>query len=356
MQSKRTIKSWLREWWDALVFAVVVATLFRWAFVEPYKIPTPSMEKSLLVGDFLFVGKLHYGTRTPITPLQLPLNHQTIWGTEIPSYLSWLQLPAWRFPGFATIKNNDAVVFNYPPELDKPIDQKTHYIKRCIGIAGDTVQIKDQLAFVNGKPLEIAGKQQFSYYLQSHHELNDRFFKTRDITDYFQANNGYLVHTADYKIEEIRESELIRTVHKISYDSPSIPASFPKSDSLKWTADFYGPLYVPKAGDEIRINQVNLELYGHVIENYEHHKKVEIKKGTLLINGKPRSTYTFRQDYYFMMGDNRHNSEDSRFWGFVPEDHIVGKALFVWFSMELEGNPWNLIERIRWNRLFTLID
>lgn len=356
MKQEKAVKNWLKEWWDAIIFAVVVATLFRWAFVEAYKIPTPSMEKSLLVGDFLFVSKFHYGTRTPITPLQIPLSHQTIWGTEIPSYLSWIQLPFFRFPGFTEIKNNDAVVFNYPRELNHPIDQRVHYIKRCIGVAGDTVEIRNQLALVNGEVLEIVGEQQSSYLLQTNSELNDRFFKKRDITEIYKTPQGYLVHTAVNKVGEIKSNDYIKAVHKITYEDPTFNPVYPKNPRFEWTTDFFGPLYVPRKGDEIAINEDNLILYSDVIQNFEHHKKVEIRRNQLFINGKEKLTYSFKQDYYFLMGDNRHNSEDSRFWGFVPEDHIVGKALFVWFSMDLEGSTWDLLDRIRWKRIMTSID
>ena len=356
MKQDKTVKSWLKEWWDAMVFAVIVAALFRWAFIEPYKIPTPSMEKSLLVGDFLFVSKFHYGTRSPITPLQIPLSHQTIWGTEIPSYLSWIQLPFFRLPGFTNIKNNDAVVFNYPPELDRPIDQKTHYIKRCIGIAGDTIEIRNHLALINGQPLEIAGKQQSSYLLQPSTQLNDRFFKKRDITDFYPTQKGYLVHTSVKIADEISTIDFVKMINKITYDDPAFNPTYPKHSKYPWTTDFFGPLYVPKKGAQIPINENTLILYGDVIKNFEHNKNVVVKKYQLFIDGKEITNYSFRQNYYFMMGDNRHNSEDSRFWGFVPEDHIVGKAVLVWFSLDMEGSFLDILNRIRWNRILTWIE
>ena len=356
MKQDKSVKNWLKEWWDALVFAVVVATLFRWLIVEPYKIPTPSMEKSLLVGDFLFVSKLHYGTRTPITPFQIPLTHQTLWGTEIPSYLSWLQLPYFRLPGFTDIKNNDNVVFNYPRELEHPVDQRVHYIKRCIGIAGDTIEIQNKIAIVNGSPLELTGEQQSSFLIKSKNQLNDRFFKKRDITEVYNTPHGYMVQTGHYKVDEIKQNPFIDAVHPITYEDPDLNSVYPNSPEFRWTTDFYGPLYVPQKGDVIPLTEENLILYGDVILNFEYHQDVKIIDNQLFIDGERSVEYTFKQDYYFMMGDNRHNSEDSRFWGFVPGDHIVGKALFVWFSMDLEGSIWELFSRIRWSRIFMPIE
>ncbi|MEQ9424888.1 MAG: signal peptidase I [Cyclobacteriaceae bacterium] len=356
MKQDKSAKKWLKEWWDAIVFAVVVATLFRWALVEPYKIPTPSMEKSLLVGDFLFVSKMHYGTRSPITPLQLPLTHQTIWGTEIPSYLSWLELPFFRFPGFTSIKNNDPVVFNYPPELDRPIDQRTHYIKRCIGVAGDTIEIKNKVAHINGRPLEIVGEQQSSYLVQSESQLNKRFFKKADITDYYPTNYGYLVQTMENQAEAIKEYDFVRQVHEILHEEPRGSQVFPIHPDFNWTIDIFGPLYVPEEGATIDLNEESLALYGNIIKHLDHNENVEIKDGQLWIDEELRSTYTFKQNYYFMMGDNRHNSLDSRYWGFVPEDHIVGKALFVWFSMELDKSIWEFFTAVRWERIISWIE
>ncbi len=356
MKQEKSVKSWLKEWWDALIFAVVVATLFRWAFVEPYKIPTPSMEGSLLVGDFLFVSKFHYGTRTPITPFQLPLTHQTVWGTEIPSYLSWVQLPFFRFPGFTEIKNNDAIVFNYPPEVDRPIDQKTHYIKRCIGTPGDTMEIKNKVALINGNALEVLGDQQSSYLVQSRTQLNERFFKKQGISEVYPTQYGYLIQTSSINAGKLESYEFVKTTHEITHNEPERSTVFPNHKDFTWTQDFYGPLYIPQEGATIPVNENNLILYGNLIRHYEHHQKVEILEDRLIIDGEEVSQYTFRQNYYFMMGDNRHNSEDSRYWGFVPEDHVVGKALFVWFSMELEGDILDLFQRIRWNRILTWIE
>ena len=349
------VKAFLKEWLDALVFAVVVATLIRWISIEPYKIPTPSMEKSLLVGDHLFVSKLHYGTRTPITLLQLPLTHQTIWGTSIPSYLPLIDLPFFRFPGFTGVRQNDAVVFNYPPETERPIDQKTHYIKRCIALPGDTLIINQGVVEVNDLPIDDVGILQHSYYLQTHESISAKDFSRIGVNDQFQTRAGYIIHSTDEVINRLKTFDSVKSLTRINYDQMQSMEVFPHHQRFNWTVDNFGPLWIPKAGDSIEINQDNIALYAQLIQDYEHHSQVEFNKEKLFIDGVEVEQYSFKQDYYFMMGDNRHNSEDSRFWGLVPQDHIVGKALFVWFSIEPDGDLLSLFSRIRWERIFSSI-
>ncbi len=359
MSKTQNKKSALKEWLDAIVFAVVVATLIRWIFMEPYRIPTPSMEGSLLVGDYLFVSKFHYGSRNASTLLQVPLTHQTLWGTEIPSYLDWVQIPFYRLPGIGKINRNDPVVFNYPGELDRPIDMRTYYIKRCIALAGDSVQIVKGNVYVNRKPLPSVGKKQSSYLVTAENGIRERKFKEYGINDFFLYNgsNTYQIHTDSATFEEFSKLPFIVQGTKITYEQPGNYSSsvFPKSGEFNWTVDNFGPLYIPKAGDQISLNKENIDLYGNVILHYEHNENVRIENGQVWIEGKVADTYTFRQNYYFMMGDNRHNSEDSRYWGFVPMDHVMGKALFTWFSVE--DGPWySIFNRIRWNRIIRTIE
>ena len=221
-------KGFFKEWLDAIVFAVVAATLIRWAFFEAYTIPTPSMEKSLLVGDFLFVSKLHYGPRTPQTPLQVPLTHQKIWGTNLPSYSDALQIPSYRFPGFTSIKNSDVVVFNWPADEGYPTDLKTNYIKRCVAIAGDTLQIKDTQVLINGKPLENPPKMQFRYYLLTKESLNERIFRSHEITDYYPIPEGYVVHTLPETAKKLKDLPFIARVimdkQQAGMPDPNFPA------------------------------------------------------------------------------------------------------------------------------------
>jgi signal peptidase I len=369
-------KSKVREWWDAILFAVIAATLIRWLIMEAYTIPTPSMENSLLVGDFLFVSKFHYGTRTTTTPLQIPLTHQKIWFTEIPSYLEWIKLPQYRLPGISHVKNNDVVVFNVPPTylnegIPYPVDLKTNYIKRCIGIGGDIVEYKDQQAIVNGKPLPNPEKMQYGYRVVSKTEISERNFRKygfgpEDAQILENHNDGKMVYRiwmTDETFEQIKNDKLafILSIEKEKRDEKD---TFPytiynptnnqqRNPNMQWSQDNFGPLWVPKEGATISINDSTLTLYGFTIVNYDHNKNAEVKDGKLLIDGKEVSSYTFKQNYYFMSGDNRHNSLDSRYWGFVPEDHIVGKAFFIWLSIDKDADFMN---KIRWNRFFKLIE
>lgn len=379
MSQPKPKKSAFREWLDSVAFAVVAATLIRWLLLEAYTIPSSSMEKSLLIGDFLFVSKLHYGARTPGTPLQVPLTHQTIWGTNIPSFSTLIQLPMFRLPGFTDVKRNDVVVFNYPGDPDEPfedplqgnggykafpVDLRTNFIKRCIAVAGDVVDIKKAVVYVNGKEAEVPQKAQFYYRLESNDLLDDRFFENEDIQDYasYPADSLrpnkflYQIRTTPQIVESLRKHSFIRAVtHESRYDA-NMPEMGLFPAAAKQNPDFWGPIQVPKTGLTIQLDSANVAKYGHVIKYFDHNdaEKVVVDKGKISIDGKAITSYTFKQDYYFMMGDNRYESADSRFWGFVPADHIVGKAVFIWMS--IDPNPKSIFNKIRWNRLFRIID
>jgi len=358
-------KSFVREWYDSIVFAVIAASLLRWSVVEAYVIPTPSMENSLLVGDYLFVSKFHYGTRTPRTPLQIPLTHQKIWGTEIPSYLDWIQLPSYRLPGLREAKRGEPVVFNVPKDLtdptERPIDLKTFLVKRCVAVHGDKLEIRNKQIFINGEMMANPPGMKFSYVVTTKDEINKRNLHLfgLDTDDY-----SYLGRTSDSKLavytmlltqeqlEKIKSTAFIISVERnISNDTPD-PKLFPSLKSSVWTANNYGPLLIPEKGATMMVNDSTLNVYGEIIQLYEGHKNVTIKNGELVIDGKQVSEYIFNQNYYFMMGDNRDNSLDSRYWGFVPEDHIVGKPLFIWMSVDKEAD---LLHKIRWSRLLNVI-
>ena len=365
-----------REWADSLIFAIVAATLIRWATFEAYTIPSPSMENSLLVGDYLFVSKLHYGPITPQTPLQVPLTHQTIWGTGLKSYSELIQLPTYRLPGFSEIKRNDVVVFHVPHEGQFPADLRTNYIKRCVAIAGDTLQIKDGQVFLNGQPGVTPPGLQTTYFMQVD-SPNDEVLaalRAQGVVDYTMPNGvpGAITLPDGRVGYEIAATRAAYTYFKaqpyvkdISVATPQVPPLFPDrtdhgnspAQSITrrdWTLDTYGPLPIPKKGQTIALSPGNAAIYFKIVARYERNLGVtwNNEDGMIYQNGKKLTSYTVKQNYYMMMGDNRHNSEDSRFWGFVPEDHVVGKAVLIWLSIDPNGDFWH---KIRWSRLFNLI-
>lgn len=371
-------KSFLREWSDSLLFAVIAATLIRFLTFEAFAIPTPSMENTLMVGDYLFVSKLHYGIRTPKTPLQVPLTHQKIWGTDIPSFSDAIQLPVYRTPGLSDVKSGDVVVFNYPPRLkgepEYPTDLKTNYIKRCIGTPGDRVEIRQEQVYVNGKAIPTPPRAETFYFVKTTEALNERFFQKYGIVNDFKSPEGPFINWQPVEVyDEVAKANKLAG-YRVNMTA-EVLGQFKGMDWIKgieptsaapnqaepgiygdaaWNRDNFGPLEVPKKGKSIAINDQTIAVYGQVIERYEDNENVEITPENILIGGQAIGAYTFKQDYYFMMGDNRHNSEDSRYWGFVPADHVVGKAVFVWMSIDpVAENFWN---KIRWNRLFKTID
>ncbi len=370
-------KSVVREWGDAILFAVIAATLIRFFIMEAFTIPTPSMEKSLLVGDFLFVSKFHYGARTPATPLQVPLTHQKIWFTNIPSYSDAIQLPQYRLPGFTHVKRNDVVVFNVPgiaesnfeePNKDKwidyPVDLKTNYIKRCVAEAGDTLEIKDAVLYVNGEMFDKPEKMQFAYSVISNVDISERVLENLEIEKPagIMGRQGnlvqYLFHLTEEEKSKLETQKFVQSITQMKhekgvYEYNTANPVFPANPELfPWNEEWFGPLWVPKEGATIDINERTLALYGKAITEFDHNKDAVIQDGKLLIDGQEVTSYTFNQDYYFMMGDNRNNSLDSRFWGFVPADHIVGKGFFIWLS--LDGDE-SFLSKIRWSRFFKII-
>ncbi len=349
---KKTSKP--REWVNALVFAVVVASVIRWLALEAFTIPSSSMEQTLLTGDYIFVSKLHYGTRIPITPLQIPLTHQTIGSTAIPSYLDWIQLPPYRLPGFSRIKRGDKVVFNYPMELDKPIDLRTYYIKRCVGLPGDVLRIDNLQLYVNHELQPQYPGLQYRYYLKTTATLGERFFDKYAIREYFPVQEGYLVHTTPATAAQLAQIALIQEVRLIAMPKGMIdPQIYASSEIFPWNGDHLGPITVPAKGMSIPINEKTLTQYERAITYHEGHQEVQINEHQLWVDGQRVDTYTFQQDYYFMLGDNRHNSVDSRFWSFVPQDHVVGKAFFVLFSLAPNKQ---FLSKMRWKRVFQLIE
>jgi signal peptidase I len=348
-------KSVFREWVDAIIFAVIAATIIRTFLIEAYTIPTGSMEKSLLVGDFLFVSKVSYGPRIPMTPIAFPFAHHTMPLIGGKSYLEWIKIGYHRLPGFGNIKHGDCVVFNWPAENEgRPIDKKENYIKRCIGIAGDTIELRNRTVFINGKEIPFPKESQTSYHVTTDGSgFSEQAVQRLGLRDGEPiSSNEYNLHLTKKNVEDLSSFGNVKKV-----EANNVPAGyyqdfiFPFDSKYLWNVDNFGPLWIPKKGATLKIDSSNISLYRKVIGEYEGNQ-LEERNGKIFLNNSPITEYTFKMDYYFMMGDNRHNSADSRFWGFVPEDHIVGKAVFIWMSFD--GNA-DFVNKVRWSRLFHTI-
>ena len=349
-------KSKTREWIDAIVFAVVAATLIRTFFIEAFTIPTSSMEKSLLVGDFLFVSKVNYGPRVPMTPLSFPFAHHTLPFTEsAKSYLDWFHLPYFRLPGFSKIKNNDVVVFNYPMEDFRPVDKQENYIKRCIGIPGDTLQLSNMRVSINGKFAEEPPHSQYYYnVITDGSDFNPKVLREMDITEGGPAfgPGQFIFFLTKENAEKIKTYKNVKSVTHMTKEKDFYDENlFPQDGVHRWNIDNYGPVVIPREGMTITLDSSNIGIYKRAIAVYEKNE-LDVNGNKITINGKETHEYTFKMNYYWMMGDNRHNSADSRYWGFVPDDHIVGKAVFVWMSYDTNGS---FFDKIRWKRLFRFI-
>ena len=352
-------KSELRTWVEAIAFAVVAAHILRTFFIEAYTIPTSSMEKSMLIGDFLFVSKLAYGPRVPMTPVAVPLVHHTIPGTKKKSYSEIVKVPYHRMKGLGDIKRNDCVVFNWPAEkLNRPVDKKENYVKRCVGIAGDKIEIVNGQLMVNDEPqAEPEGmKKQFTYNVKTKGSgLNPKLlYKKFDITEGSRGSNmnEYNLFLTDEALKGLNEFKNVKSITQnidTTYNSPQY--YFPNNNDHLWNIDNYGPILIPKKGSSIDLTMENIDLYKDIIEIYEENT-LKISENNIYINDSLSSSYKFKMNYYWMMGDNRHNSADSRMWGFLPENHVVGKALFVWMSWDKNGKGLN---KIRWDRLFSSV-
>ena len=385
------VKTPTREWVDAIIFAVIAASIIRIFLIEAYTIPTSSMEKTLLVGDYLFVSKVSYGPKVPNTPLSFPFVHHTLPLTESSkSYLEWIKLPYYRFPGMSAIKNMDVVVFNYPDGdtlssklqssisyyqlirqlgrdqvwnnkqdfgdiIARPVDKRENFIKRCIGIAGDTIRIVDRTVYINGKTEQNPGKRQYTYILKTNSPINQKNFEKLDITEKIATdNNGaYELTLSEDAIAHLKQYSNVLSIEPVCAPKNSWdPNIFPFDSAYPWNVDNFGPVWVPKQGVTIPINLKNICFYKRIIGVFEENN-LQIRDGKIFINGKESTQYTFKMDYYWMMGDNRHNSADSRYWGFVPQDHVVGKAVFVWLSLDPNRSLFD--GKIRWSKLLRIV-
>ena len=386
-------KTMMREWVDAIIFAVIAATIIRTFLIEAYTIPTSSMEKSLLRGDFLFVSKIAYGPKIPNTPLSFPFVHHTMpMSKERKSYVEWIKFNYFRFPGISQIKNNDVVVFNYPEGdtvstvfqsnvsyyrlvkefgrsnvwrnkrkfgniIYRPVDKRENYIKRCVGIPGDTLQIINQAVYINGELLDFPPDGQFKYTVTASKGVSKKVRDDLDISDedynIWKRDPGReLPLTAAVAGELAKDASVQDVSLSVTPAGEWVDYLFPYDKRYPWNVDNYGPIYIPKKGVTIELNTDNLSLYKRLITVYEGNE-LEVKGNQVLVNGQVVNEYTFAMDYYWLMGDNRHNSADSRFWGFVPEDHVVGKASFVWLSLDPEKSLFG--GKIRWNKLLRVI-
>lgn len=365
------------EWTSSIIFAVIAATFVHTYFMQPYTIPTSSLEKSLLVGDFLFVSKFHYGARVPMTTIAAPMVHDTIPIIKTRSYLNKKQLPFLaelpylRLPGFQKIKRNEIVCFNWPVDTFKnmyytdkyyykPIDKKTNYVKRAVGIAGDTLEVINGYVYINGEKNQLPkrAKLQFSYLVQpKKNKFNKKvMIYNYDITDRFgPINSNYtykFMGISDASLEKLKKDTNVEWIKKDTLPKGvKDPSVFPQKPSYNWNNDFFGPVYIPKKGTTIEINKDNFPIYERLIKIYENND-LYMLDSDVYINGFKTNQYTFKQDYYWLMGDNRSNSQDSRSWGFVPFDHVVGKPVFKWLSIDYNGKGF---DKIRWDRMFTTV-
>lgn len=381
----------LVEWIDAIIFAVIAASFIRMFFIEAYTIPTSSMEKSLLVGDYLFVSKVAYGPKTPNTPLSFPFVHNTMpLSRTKKSYVEWVQRPYKRLKGFGQVKNNDVVVFHFPEGdtvalymqnqsyyqlvrsygrqrvwneprnfgeiVTHPVDKRENYIKRCIGLPGDVIEMTRGNVQVNGQPQQRFSGIQHNYLVRTNGtSINPRALDRLNIADDDRtvfSSERYMFPLTAENVDALKTFANVVAVEKLEEDPGEWdPMVFPHNKNYPWNIDNFGPLTVPAKGQTVKLTTENLPLYERIIRVYEGNE-LEVTGNNILINGQAADSYTFEMDYFWMMGDNRHNSADSRMWGFVPEDHVVGKASFIWLSLNKDRSfPQNV--RIR--RMFQFI-
>ncbi len=378
------------EWVDAIIFAVIAASFIRIFFIEAYTIPTSSMEKTMLVGDYLFVSKTAYGPKTPNTPLSFPFVHNTLPVLKnTKSYVEWIKRPYHRLAGFTTVKENDVVVFHFPEGdtvalnmaaqsyyqlirvygrarvwsdkrnfgeiIARPVDKRENYIKRCVAIHGDEIKLVRGQLYVNGKPQKKFNGVQQKYIIRTNGtSINPKALDRLHIAIADRQGNSsrYIFPLTEENAAKLKKFSNVVSVEKM-IEEPGIwdPAIFPSNKNFKWNVDNVGPITIPEKGATVQLTVDNLPLYRRIIDVYENND-LKVDGDKIYINGEIATSYTFKMDYYWMMGDNRHNSADSRYWGFVPEDHVVGKAKFIWLSIDKDKSfPAN----IRFNRIFTVI-
>ena len=414
-------RSELGEWISSITFAIIAATLVHTYFMQPFTIPTSSLEKSLLVGDYLFVSKFHYGARVPSTVIAAPMVHDSLPFTGTASYLKKPQLPYTRLPGLQKIKNNDIVCFNWPADTlatmwgdtsgkftYKPVDKKTNYVKRSVGIAGDSLEMINGYFYINGKKnvLPDRAKLQFYYTYESKkpisqstypkflidkertgvYKILSEYWNNSKVQDAIKKNGNLAKIGSDSLYTEVAggiNTDLARKLKMVSVENKininlteeevnrlmkypytvslkkvnhgADNAIFPHIEKLGWSQDNFGPIYIPKAGSSVELTSESLPFYEQIIRNYENND-LQVIGENIFINGKKVDSYTFKQDYFYLIGDNRHNSLDARYWGYVPFDHVLGKPVMIWFSWDANAASFGAkLKSIRWNRLFTTV-
>ena len=409
------------EWVSSIAFAIIAATVVHTYFMQPFTIPTSSLEKTLLVGDYLFVSKFHYGARVPSTVIAAPMVHDSLPFTGTASYLKKPQLPYTRLPGLQKIKNNDIVCFNWPADTlatmwgdtsgkftYKPVDKKTNYVKRCVGIAGDSLELRNGYVYINGKKNELPyrAKLQFYYTYEATSSIDrntfPKFLIDKERTGVYKILSEYWnnpkvqeafkkganlskigsdslytevaggvsqdlarrlkmenvatkinINLTEEEAINLKEYPLTLSVKKVNHGADN--GIFPHIESNQWSQDNFGPIYIPKAGTTVKIDSESLPYYKQIIKNYENND-LQVVGENIFINGEKAASYTFKQDYYWMMGDNRHNSLDARYFGYTPFDHVLGKPVMVWFSWNANAPSFGAkLKSIRWNRMFTTV-
>ena len=351
----KKIKAHIIQWIKAMLYALITVVVIKTFFFWVYLVPSTSMEKTLLPGDLIFVNKMSYGIRMPITPLTFPLSHNKMpFYNEVKSFSDFIQFPYLRL--FEdSIKRNDVIVFNYPLEKNVPVDHRAFYIKRCIGLPGDTFQIKNKAIFINNQLLPFPKHVEFNYNVIANTELTHDTLLKYEITEGGRTGSKHFwqLTLSDSTKKKLKTLDYITEIKPLKVD-PTGYANyiFPYHKNYNWNVDYYGSLVIPKKGTTVTLDTNNIHLYKRIIEQFEANELVW-NADKFLINGKTVTSYTFKMDYYFMMGDNRHNSSDSRYWGFVPENHIIGKATNILLSVN--KNP-KTGKKYRWNRFFKTID
>lgn len=409
----------LMSWVDAIVFALVAVYFINLFFFQNYVIPSSSLEKSLLTGDYLFVSKVSYGPRIPQTPLTMPLTQHTLPIVECKSYIEWPQWDYRRVKGFGNVELNDIVVFNYPagdtiasaptyqavdyyqmcygigsqliqgevfvdsmtPQqqwdyyslvyaagrdyilnnpstygeiTSRPVDRRENYVKRCVGLPGQTLQIKDRIVYLDGEANKEPDNVQYTYFVKLKQSImDDELLRELGISmeDIVSLNqNGYMPLTKKARKALEKRTDLVESITLNTRARKG--EMYPLNANTGWTRDNYGPVWIPKKGETLKLTPENIAVYERPIRVYEEND-LQMKDGKIYINGEETDSYTFKMDYYWMMGDNRHNSADSRYWGFVPEDHIVGKPIFIWWSSDPDRSG---VRGVRWGRLFRWVD